>query len=204
MRAGGVNLVPRALLNRRAERAWRARWGLVIAGSAALTAIGTAGLRLGSDAGLRTARSDVDRMGAQRLEIQADLARMRDLIARANASAGAARLLEDRPDWGLLLAMLDEHREERVAISRVELRAVSSDGSLAAPARAARIELSISGIGRELQQVQAYALQIEQSGLFDAVSPIRTSPVSSQAGASVAFELDLELHANARVAEVSP
>ncbi len=199
-----VNLVPRDVRRRRTDRIWRARWGAIVTGSAAIVALGVTGLRIGSDSGLRLMREDVDRMGAHRLEIEAELARTNDLIGRARASAGAATLLEERPDWGALLTMLDALRQDRVSIDRVELETWSTEGTIAPPARGSRIALGVSGIARDLQQAQAFALEIERSGLFDNVEPLRTSPFAAGGDAFVAFELDLELLAGEQHAEVHP
>ncbi len=199
-----VNLIPGVILEHRAERRWRLRWGIAVVSAAALVALGTAGLRVGSDAGVRSARGDVARLKAQLTDIGSDLERMRGLMARARAEAGAATRLSDRPDWGRLLATLDAHRAERVTIVRVDLGTLAADGTPAEPGGGSRVSITLEGVGRDLASAQAYALALEESGLFDRVSPMRTGPVTIGSRACVSFELDADLWGEARVAEVTP
>lgn len=111
MSADLINLVPPEVLAQRRAARWRGRWVAALAGAGVVVAGATVALRTGTGNTLEGLRSESVRLSSQLEDLNAAEPGLIARVGMARRTAGAATVLADRPDWSVMLAMLDRIRE---------------------------------------------------------------------------------------------
>lgn len=169
-----VNLVPTAHLGRIRTRRCVRRWIAASVGVIALTSMAMAYIRIdGRNSGFRI-DSRLGEIRAEVASLESALPALERAIADAQARAQVNRRLGSRPDWGVLLAVLDSARPSGLVF---ESCAVSPSDVEAAPMpdRLGPVRLEIHGLSGEQQSVQEFVVRLENTGLFDEVQLMSTS-----------------------------
>ncbi|GJM18660.1 MAG: hypothetical protein DHS20C14_08730 [Phycisphaeraceae bacterium] len=185
-----INLLPDSIARARTERRWRARWTGAVVVAAVVAGAFALAMGLGSDSGLRAMQAEVARLETQDVEAGLKLPQLQAQVAAARKIAGAATVLDDRPDWSLLLASLERERGDGVVLTRVVVVGLDGADAPAAPGEALRVRVVVTGIGATLGDIQGCVLRVERSGVFDSVSPIETRPRRVGSRDFVEFEIE--------------
>lgn len=162
-----VNLIPAArqrARRRRQQIKWCAAvcvaYGVVsvVAGAAVVLAFGGRDPSVARE--LAAVEQDIQKTDQSLAQAQADLTRARTVLA-------ATRQMCDRPDWSQLPALLAQAGRDRVMLRTCEL---SPAGAGEAGVPGGPFTLVASGVARTPADAQAYAIRLQQTGLFDRVT----------------------------------
>lgn len=172
----GVNLIPEGVrlgLQRRARlRVWAgvtAAWAAVLVGALAVVTSGAS-----ADGSLRLRLIAAQETLDQR---EADLKSAKAGHAAVMRDLALAREVGRHPDWSELLAVLAASRGEDVVFERLELRPMAAAAGKGAGKKAPRspgVTVRISGVASSQVAAAQYAVRLQESGLFDGVSPPET------------------------------
>lgn len=143
-----------------------------------------------------------------------DQAAMKD-AARAKLALDTARRASDRPDWSLLLTLIESERGSDIMLESVEISGgLQPDDSAAggaggatsgaAPRAAAgansapkkkieRYDLRISGLAASPAAASSLVLRLERLGLFSKIQLAETRPREIEGMTKTAFRLEAEL-----------
>lgn len=204
----GVNFIPRER-RETAERRTRLRaWAVGATAYALLGAI--------VFAASGTAAVVEDPMVAEKLaqlpgEIEKSQGALADLqaqLAEAQASLDAARAVAMQPDWSVLLGLLAQSLGEEIVLTSCKLE--SEQATTDRPAGAQRIApgakapeptaprtassgrytLLLSGLGRTQSSVSQFVLRLEELGLFERVTILKTNREMFGEHESIGFRLE--------------
>jgi hypothetical protein len=201
-----VNLIP---MHRRQQRRLRARRsGWVMAASVyAVLLIGSYGI-------WRWVWSDDADLGSKVARIQEeidDASRNMDRVSFSLNETRVALLIEQsvngQPDWSMLLAMLADLRGEDIVLKNCLVDAASETirerppettvvGVVAAAPQVAspeRAVVRLQGYGRSQAVVAQFVLRLEQAGLFDDVSLVKTNREPFMDDHAMSFQVDCQL-----------
>lgn len=220
-----INLIPRS---RRAVRHKRARirgWAvfnvLWLIGVGVVTAMVVISARAGvNSAGAAVVSEGISPEAAEE-QLRAAKERLaeaqrRDQSAmkeatRAKLALDTARRASDRPDWSLLLTLIESERGADVMLESVEISggmqpddAGGGAGPGAAPRAAApsgsapkkkieRYDIKISGLAESPAAASALVLRLERLGLFSKIQLAETRPREIEGMTKTAFRLEAEL-----------
>lgn len=179
-----INLMPVEILVTRRVAVRRRRW---IAASIALACAGVVASMV-VRATLRDPRGLSEELDIQNARLQraaVDLDAARAALQSADQRLLAVGGLSDRPNWQTLLGLISQSRTERIAIDIVALKkaapvaqpAVGTPGASKTPADDGSFVIAIRGRAEAQLEVTAFALGLEQLGLFDAVRQERLQEV---------------------------
>lgn len=137
---------------------------------------------------LSTVRAEVDETNRAIAQLRASLSAARQTLSLNRAVAG-------QPDWSQLLAIVADERGDDVVLNRVAVDAPPDTGADAAKGAAVTkpLFLRVGGYGRTQGAVSQFVLRLEQTGLFESVSLIKTNREPFLATDAVAFKLDCQL-----------
>jgi hypothetical protein len=144
-------------------------------------------------------------------------------LAAQNILLKSGQVVENQPDWSVILALLPRALSGDVVLRRCELRAdrpTSAPASAAAPAASATpttrpapapvdavaalrdatqaevretFLLKVAGCGKSMAAVLQFVQELERTGLFDQVRLIRTSPEALQGLTLTGFQVECSL-----------
>lgn len=169
-----VNLVPASHLGRlRTQRCVR-RWIAASVGVVALTALATAYIRVEGHSSENRIDSRLAEIRAESASIETAMPALQQAIADAMARAQVKRRLDSRPDWGILLAVLEKARPSGLVFESCSISPTDVDPS-SLPDRLGPVRLEIRGVSGEQQSVQEFVVSLEGTGVFDNVQLMATS-----------------------------
>ncbi len=175
-----VNLLPREIVTRRARdvvlRAWIASLCLA-AGAVAMGTIIVRAPAMLAGVGLEHAAKNVK---VKIKGIEGELPGLNEQLGVVDRRLRMLDTLEDRPDWGILLAYLYDHRGQGVAIERLELF-WSPEGGMT---------FSLTGLGDSPGRERSLVVGLESSGLFSSTTLLETRRESSAGGDRIVFEIE--------------
>src|SRR5688572_14747818 len=128
-------------------------------------------------------------------------------LAEAQAKLDAARTVAEQPDWSVLLGLLAQSLGEEIVLTSCKLDsdAVEGDrpvnaqraGPGAQPAEpqpprlsGARYTVLLSGLGRTQSSVSQFVLRLEELGLFERVTILKTNREMFGEHESIGFRLE--------------
>lgn len=141
-------------------------------------------------------------LGAVEQEIQTtdqSLAQAQGELGRARTVLAATEQMCQRPDWSQLPALLARQGKERVMLRTCQL---SPAGAEAAGLPTGPFILVASGVARTPADAQAYAIRLQQTGLFERVTLADTHREPFAGLDASAFRIECTL--NAAPAQVGP
>ncbi len=190
-----VNLIPMPRREQRMLYARRKGWTIACAAYAVALGVGSLAWRAvwNDDARdltreISIVHTDVDDATRSIGLLRASLADTRQVILVNRTVAG-------QPDWSLLMGIVGDIRGDEVVLNRCALE--TADGPATDAAKP--LALRISGYGRSQGVVSQFVLRMEQTGLFDSVSLVKTNREPFLTGEAVAFKLDCLLKSVAEV-----
>jgi hypothetical protein len=203
-----VNLVPRHRRQARSRRRRGRGWMLVaLAYGSVLAATGVAArLTLAGDG--RPVAGDIGKTRAEVVELNRSLVTARSALAEERQNLDAARALARQPDWSVPLAVAARALGEEVALNSCRLVTLNAPapeppagGKKTKPEakEPPRYALQLSGFGRTPRAVSDYAQELEQSGLFERVSLLRTARDQLLDKEAVLFQMECVLKGRGRI-----
>lgn len=191
-----INLIPAYRINARRGRDHRRLWYFVLSGYAlALALVWVVGARLvltGDDPEALTekAATQILQTSAQRADLRARLIEARDELDASN-------WINERPDWSILLALIGRSTGPDVVISHLSLTGDSGPRRGTATDEPRAVHLGC--LARRQAAVSAFALRLEQSGLFRRVAILNTNREYYQGEPAIAFNIEclLDTHPEA-------
>lgn len=109
------------------------------------------------------------------------------MILRANQSVNG------QPDWSLLLALVAKLRGDDLVLNQCGLDAASTSPKTAPAILEVSIAvplLRLKGYGKTQAAVSQFALRLEETGLFESVSLLKTRRESFLAGEAIGFQVE--------------
>jgi len=146
--------------------------GVLVVGALAIRAPSVLG-----GAPLTSACEDVSQEIAQ---IQADLPGLNGKLGVLSRRLRMLDTLEDRPDWGVLLAFLHDNRGEGVVLDRCEL-SWATEGVMT---------FSLKGLGDTPGRERSVVAGLESSGLFSSTTLLETRREVAGGGERIVFEIE--------------
>lgn len=132
-------------------------------------------------------------------EAQRVVAKLQPELNEAQARLGMIRLIDDQPDWSVLLRLLAKSSTDEVVLSqcRLDVSAESAKPRGAAlpttkPDSATHV-LTVTGYGVSQAAVSHFVLRLEEAKLFDQVNLIKTSREPYASGEAFAFRVECPL-----------
>ncbi len=175
-----INLLPRETLVARDRRRWVQRWAIVVVGCVVMVGVGVAGNLAPAMSGQDVVERRLATVRARVREIDGEIPAAREQLADVTRRLRASERVQLRPDWGALLAYLDQLRGEDVVLERVGV-SETPDGKIVLRLR------GLSGVqGREGTLV----LGLERSGLFERTTLIKTQRISVLGSDRISFEVE--------------
>lgn len=192
-----VNLIPPD----RRRRRLRDRAMLGWAGVLTIAGVLTTGLCVwaqfvgGSDA--RGLRDRMRTVSDRTSDVEASIQTLNVRLAEARRRSELASRLTDRPDWSLLLALIDAPRPAMIMLDRVTVtpsrmgnadpRAAWAAGDLD---QGGPYTLMLVGRSPDQRSVLDYVLGLEDTGFFDVVRPVETAGGGIIPGSGVRFGIE--------------
>ena len=199
----GINFIPVARLRVRKVRR-RAAWWSVGSGVWAIGLVGIAMLLAGAVPTLRSdevaRRTEAARAAQERAT--KDIARESRQVATLQRGLDISTLVQDHPDWSLLLTRVSELRGPAVVLQSLEVDRVSvrpefeprpASATAGGPAPAApsataarpkaekpigeSYVVKVAGLAQSAGEAQKFVLRLDQSGMFDSVTLLETGAV---------------------------
>ena len=199
-----VNLIPMHRRQQRRLRARRAGW-IIAASAYAVLLTGTYGI-------WRYAWSDDSDLGSRIAKLQDGIDETNRNIERVGFSLNETRVsliieqsVNGQPDWSMLLAMLADLRGDDIVLKNCLVDAASETirerapepavGVIAAPQVAGpeRAVVRLQGYGRSQAVVAQFVLRLEQAGLFDDVSLVKTNREPFMDDHAMSFQVDCQI-----------
>ncbi|MEM7629841.1 MAG: hypothetical protein AAF356_10520 [Planctomycetota bacterium] len=184
-----IELLPAPLVTHRRIERLRALW--ISVGAIGLCLSGTAlgvihGVVLSGGvpgvAELARTEAELERLRNESASIRADAERI--------AVGGRLGIrMSQRPDWGLVLAMLESLRGEGVVL--VAVSCATEDGADGLPGGRARI--IVEGLAESQGAAQRYLLDVERCGMFSSARLGRTVRADAPSRVLTAFTVDLQI-----------
>jgi Tfp pilus assembly protein PilN len=199
-----VNLIPaRRLAAKEASRRTR-QW---IGGATAylVLLIGVAVVLRGpgrSDASEISARLAAVGTRIEKTEREIQATRSRILAEERLLAAG--KMVGDHPDWSLLLDVLAVHRGGAIVLDSIAVIPTNADGSAqqstalaVSPVNEAYL-IRILGVGDDQGAVTAFALALQNTGVFERVNLIRSAASEATGPSRTSFTIECSLNASRR------
>lgn len=169
-----VNLVPAEYLGRARRRRCIHRWTAASVGVIAAASIAVVSIRIDDHSAGQRLESQLAELSAAAAAIETAMPLLENAFNDANAQAQVQRRLDSRPDWGVMLAILDSARPaglvfETTAIAPTEVQ----PGAM--PDRLGPVRLTIRGLAGEQKGVLDFVGSLERTGMFDDVQLVSTS-----------------------------
>ena len=126
-----------------------------------------------------------------------EIGQLRGVLAEAQEHLITATIVQNQPDWSVLLTALAEHLGDDVVLDRCTLLPPDSPKNRR-PANAASgkknlagqwFTLELGGFARRQSSVTSFALRLEKTGLFDRVDFVGTSEQTFGKSKAIAFTL---------------
>jgi|GEM_PF-4876017 len=211
----GINFIPAARLRVRKVRR-RAAWWSVGSGVWAIGLVGFAILVAGavpmhrSDEVAR--RTDAARAAQERTE--KDIAKESRQVATLQRALDISTLVQDHPDWSLLLTRVGELRGPAVVLQWLEVDRVSvrpefeprpapgapapAPSPTAAKPKAERpigesFVVKVAGLAQSAGEAQKFVLRLDQSGMFDSVTLLETGSAQATGFTAMFFRVQCKL-----------
>ncbi len=177
-----VNLLPKTLLARRARVTLLRGWVAVLCLAVVVVMIGAFVVRAPSvlkEESLGRASASVN---AKINALQSELPGLNERLGVLDRRLLMLDTLEDRPDWGVLLAYLYEQRGEGVTLERCAL-SWSPEGVLT---------FSLTGLGDSPGRERSLVTGLESSGLFSSTTLLGTRREMTAGAERIVFEIACE------------
>jgi len=214
----GINFIPAARLRVRKVRR-RAAWWSVGSGVWAIGLVGFAILVAGavpmhrSDEVAR--RTDAARAAQERTE--KDIAKESRQVATLQRALDISTLVQDHPDWSLLLSRVGELRGPAVVLQWLEVDRVSvrpefeprpAPAAPGAPAPAPSptaakpkperpigelFVVKVAGLAQSAGEAQKFVLRLDQSGMFDSVTLLETGSAQTTGFTAMFFRVQCKV-----------
>jgi len=222
----GVNFIPRQRRDASARRARFRAWTIGASAYALVCVVAFAASGAIDVAEDPTVATDLAQLPAQIDASQRALTTLRAQLAEAQARLDAARAVAHQPDWSVLLGLLAQSLGDDIVLTTCRLEAehpsdraaatssppgginrAAGGGGTGAPAAApivgpgSRFTLELTGLGRTQAAVSRFVLRLEQLGLFERVTIVKTGREMFGEHESIGFRLEATLGAAAAVAE---
>lgn len=191
-----VNLIPTRYRHQRILRARQNGWLRILVIYSMLLTAGYGGWRMiwGNDGQdltrqLAIAHGDLE-------VLNRSITRLRAVFSETQGMLRANQAVMGQPDWSLLLALVARLRGEEVILNRCALDAVqaspqtASAGGVEVPSTPL---LQLQGYGKTQTAVSQFSLRLEQTGLFEAVTLLKTNRESLLSGEAIAFRMECRL-----------
>lgn len=193
-----VNLIPRGRLEGQRRHRRLRRW---------FTAVGGYGLFLvvamivSTVAGSRddiALRKELDGSSASVETASLRLDHLESELVEANALLAANRSVGNQPDWGVLLALISEAVEGKIALRKCTVRSPDPSRRLGSSDRDgaigdARTTVELHGLAQRLEHVSDFVLLVESVPIFRDVTRHDTRREPFLGGHVVAFRLDFSI-----------
>lgn len=189
MTAVTVNLVPEFRIVRRQRRQCTARWAGVLGVGALVSASVTLYGRLSIDEDIGRLEAQLEKLVVDARTFAASIPALEQQSIEIERASQVGEFLAARPDWGLLLAMLDAERGEHIGLRRVEVKPMVEEGQAIGVDHAGPVELALRGVAASQAEAQAYALRLEALAVFTEVRPIATQRLGDGQQERIGFRL---------------
>lgn len=194
-----LNLLPATRLSEYARRARTRRWG-VAAVAGAMAAWGAWGVMLASSPSDPAVRLELARLSTITEQRDRDIRDLTRETARYERAAALSAELFEHPDWGVVLDVLARAKGADVAYESIDIR---PGAVVRAGKPASGVVVTITGIATSQVHATHLAVRIDETGLFDGVSPAQTqsrstpgAPADTPAATLVGFTIRATLGAS--------
>lgn len=188
-----INLLPSEIVARRARRSVLRMWIAGLCFTAGAVVVGMIGIRAPEVIGSVTSERGLSALNAEIKSIEDEIPVLEQQREMMDKRLDVLETLEDRPDWGVMLAYLHSVLGEGVVLSRCELK-WSGAGAMT---------LELSGLCEEPGQERSLVVGLEASALFDETTLVETRRQSVGGQERITFEI-LCRYEPAPAVEVTP
>jgi Tfp pilus assembly protein PilN len=210
----GVNFIPRAR-RELAERRRRVRtWASGVAAYALLGAVVLAASGTGAVVEDPSVAQKLAQLPGEIDASRRALTNLKAQLTEAQAKLDAARAVAEQPDWSVLLGLLAQSLGEEIVLTSCKLDAdpLAGDRPLNGPRpgatpgsgagakppepppppslNGARYTVLLSGLGRTQSSVSQFVLRLEELGLFERVTILKTNREMFGEHESIGFRLE--------------
>ena len=208
----GVNFIPRQRRESSRRRARLAAWAIAASAYALLCVVAFAASGTMDPVEDPTTATKLAQLPGEIDASQRALTSLHAQLDEAQARLDAARAVARQPDWSVLLGMLAQSVGDDVVLTTCKLQAdrpadrtdatprvgsTRSPGAAGASPTAAatvapgsRFTLELGGLGRTQASVSQFVLRLEQLGLFERVTIVKTGREMFGEHESIGFRLE--------------
>ncbi len=126
-------------------------------------------------------------------ELTKSIARQRVAFNETQSVLRANQAVNGQPDWSMLLALVANLRGDNLVLNQCGLDAASTSPQSVPAISEASIPvplLKLKGYGKTQAAVSQFALRLEETGLFESVSLLKTSRELFLAGEAIGFQVE--------------
>jgi Tfp pilus assembly protein PilN len=140
-------------------------------------------------------------------QYSSSMLRLRKELARISAILQTSRAIKRQPDWSKLLVILANTLDQDIVLNMCEIVTLDKDGreisgdqpealtsqAVTSLLSARQYRLTLAGLGRQHSAVSKFAVQLEQSGLFDSVSLLNNQRQDVQSQSVIVFDIECQM-----------
>jgi Tfp pilus assembly protein PilN len=140
-------------------------------------------------------------------QYSSSMLRLRKELARISTILQTSRAIRRQPDWSKLLVIIADTLDQDIVLNKCEIATLDKDGreisgrqqealtsqAVTSLLSARQYRLTLAGLGRQHSAVSKFAVQLEQSGLFDSVSLLNNQRQDVQNQSVIAFDIECQM-----------
>lgn len=198
----GINLIPvhriLAMQRRIRVRLWMRIDSICIGGLLIICAVVTAVF----DQSVANVADELAFLEEKVANVNRSIGALRPQLSEVKLTLEASRAVQKQPDWSVLLALLANLQGDQIVMRSVKTEPMGPGNPAAGVSEIISVEensatdddrsgyrLVLGGLGKTQSAVSQFVLRLEQCGLFERVTVIRTNREGFMSDHAVAFEL---------------
>jgi Tfp pilus assembly protein PilN len=140
-------------------------------------------------------------------QYSSSMLRLRKELARISTILQTSRAIRRQPDWSKLLVIIADTLDQDIVLNKCEIATLDKDGreisgrqqealtsqAVTSLLSARQYRLTLAGLGRQHSAVSKFAVQLEQSGLFDSVSLLNNQRQDVQNQSVIVFDIECQM-----------
>lgn len=140
-------------------------------------------------------------------QYSSSMLRLRKELARISTILQTSRAIKCQPDWSKLLVILANTLDQDIVLNKCEIVTLDKDGrelsgdqqealtsqAVTSLLGARQYRLTLAGLGRQHSAVSKFAVQLEQSGLFNSVSLLNNRRQDFQNQSVIVFGIECQM-----------
>jgi len=140
-------------------------------------------------------------------QYSSSMLRLRKELARISTILQTSRAIKRQPDWSKLLVIIADTLDQDIVLNKCEIATLDKDGheisgdqrealtsqAVTSLLSARQYRLTLAGLSRQHSAVSKFAVQLEQSGLFDSVSLLNNQREDLQNQSVIVFDIECQM-----------